>query len=336
MVTRWVSLLLLIPGAYFGGLRGACAALLVTESTVLLLGVAWAWPYLSWSELRLDRRYLAPYLRFGLAFFGSNVLLSVAQQSGETLVRLTTGDYTQVGYFGLAFRIYLTAAVAIWQFTISFGPLLMAWFTQGKTDKLIGWVERLLKWLAVSGVFAVFSVIFLGDDLVPVALGSAYRPVAANLLPLMLALLTFGMGCVARLLALIYNRPGVALQAATLHMVSFVALGVPLVSWRGSLAGCAAVLAASALYAGYFTWRMRGVVAYSLWSWALPILLGGVFLPLAWLRSVWPVNLALFTAFIAGYIGLLLLLRIVRPDELADFRRALRPNASGRMFDVGG
>jgi hypothetical protein len=144
------------------------------------------------------------------------------------------------------------------------------------------------------------------------------------------------MGCVARLLALIYNRPGVALQAATLHMVSFVALGVPLVSWRGSLAGCAAVLAASALYAGYFTWRMRGVVAYSLWSWALPILLGGVFLPLAWLRSVWPVNLALFTAFIAGYIGLLLLLRIVRPDELADFRRALRPNASGRMFDVGG
>jgi hypothetical protein len=151
--------------------------------------------------------------------------------------------------------------------------------------------------------------------------------VAANLIPLTLALLTYGLGSVARLLALTYNRPGVALKAATIHLASFIGLGTLLVARRGSLAGCLAVLIASSLYAGYFTWRMRGEVTYSLWKWALPILLGGLFLPLTLLRSSWPVNLALFAVFVAGYISLLLLLKIVTPGEVERMRRALRPSA---------
>jgi O-antigen/teichoic acid export membrane protein len=326
-LSRWVSLVLTIPGVYFGGLRGACLALLLTELTVLLVGLSWARPYLCWSKLRLDREYLAPYLRFSLSFYGSNILLSISQNSGEMVVRVASDDYMQVGYFGLAYRIYFIAATTIWQLTMAFGPLLTTLLTQDKPEEIRWWVERMIKWIAVGGVVAVMSVILLGEDIVPLVLGADYRPVAANLIPLTLALLTYGLGSVARLLALTYNRPGVALKAATIHLASFIGLGTLLVARRGSLAGCLAVLIASSLYAGYFTWRMRGEVTYSLWKWALPILLGGLFLPLTLLRSSWPVNLALFAVFVAGYISLLLLLKIVTPGEVERMRRALRPSA---------
>jgi O-antigen/teichoic acid export membrane protein len=326
-INRWLTLILVILGFYLGGLQGAGFGLLLTEVAMVAIGYRLAGQYVSWSKLRLDREYLAPYLRFSLSFYGSNLLLSISQHSGEVLMRIASGDYVQVGYFGLAYRIYFIAAVAIWQFTMAFSPLLTTLLTEGKTEEIKWWVERLLKWMAVGGTFAVLSVVLLGTDLVPLALGADYRPVAVNLIPLMLALLTYGLGSAARLLALTYNRPGAALEAAALHLTGFIGLGAPLVAWRGSLAGCLAVLAASVLYAGYFTWRMRGVVKYSLWKWALPILLGGLFAPLALLRSSWPFNVALFGAFIAGYAGLLLLLRIVTPGEIESMRRGLRPVA---------
>jgi O-antigen/teichoic acid export membrane protein len=327
-VNRWVALILMIPGIYFAGLRGACLALMLTELAVLLIGISWAWPHLASSKLRFDREYIAPYLRFGFFFFGGSAVLSVSQHSGEMLVRVASGDYVQVGYFGLAYRIYFMAAVTIWHFTMAFGPLFTTLLTEGQTEELRGWVERLLKWMAVGGVFAVLSVILLGDDLVPLAFGAQYRPVARNLVPLMLALLTYSLGSMARLLALTYDRPGALLKAALLHLSGFIGIGAPLVAWRGSFAGCVAVLAASALYAGYFTWRMRGVVVYSLWEWAQPVLLGCVFIPLVWMRSTLPVNIGLFAMFVAGYVSLLLLLKIVTPGEVIWMRRALRPSAA--------
>ncbi|HET9530402.1 MAG TPA: lipopolysaccharide biosynthesis protein, partial [Blastocatellia bacterium] len=332
-VNRWTALILIVPGIYFAGLRGACLALLLAELTVLVIGISWARPYLAWSKIRFEKRYIAPYLRFGLFFFGSSMILSFSQHSGEMLVRVVSGDYVQVGYFGLAYRIYYTAVVAMWQFTLAFGPLLTMLLAEGQTEDLKRWVERLLKWMAVGGVLAFSSAVFLGDDLVPLALGAEYRPVAGNLVLLMLALLTYSLGSVARLLALTYDRPGVALKAALIHLIGFIGTGAPLVAWRGSLAGCMAVLIATTLYAGYFTWRMRGVVGYSIWKWALPILLGGLFLPLALLRSSWPVNTALFGIYVTGYASLLLLLKIVSPGEIAWMRRAVRPGAATTGHD---
>jgi hypothetical protein len=83
------------------------------------------------------------------------------------------------------------------------------------------------------------------------------------------------------------------------------------------------VLGAMIAQAGFFTWRMRRVEGYSLRSWAVVVGLGALFLPLALLRSSAVVDVALFCGFAVGYGGLLLLLRLITPDELGFMWRAV-------------
>jgi len=329
IVYRWLSLALLIPGFLVGGLRGACLGLLLAAVVVLVVGAGWTRTYLSWSNLRLDLHPLVPCLRFGLIFFASDLLLTTFQRSGEALVRTVAGDYAQVGYFGLAHDMYLSAIAAIGQLALAFAPLLMTLLVQGRTASLRRWTELLLKWLAVGGMLVVFGALLLGEDLVPLVLGAAYRPVTANLVPLTLTLLVVALSSVARLLALVYDRPGVALRAAAIRLAVFWACGLPLIAWQGSLGGCLAVLAASAIYAVYFTWQMRRTARYSLRPWATVIVAGGLFLPLALLRSSWAVNATLYGVFVVGYGGLLLLLRAVTPGEIVAAWQALRAGESG-------
>lgn len=320
---QWVSLGILLPGFHLGGLRGAVLALLLTELIVLFIGVYWIRLHLAWPGLHLDVRRSIPYLQFGLVFFASDVLNTALGASGETMVRVITGDYVEVAYFGLAHRVFVTMALAIPQLALAFTPLLTALLAQGHIETLKRWLERLLKYLSLGGVFAVFGTLLLADDLVPLVLGAAYRPVAANLVPLTLTFLAMAAGNVARLLAVIYLQPRVALGASALRFVAFWVLGIPLVASLGSLGACVAMLAASLLHAGYFTWYMRRALRYSLRGSLLAIGLGIVFLPLVWLGSSWGTNMLLYSAFVLGYSVMLLLLRVLSRSEVAQLWQAL-------------
>lgn len=323
MMRRWMSLVLLLPGFYLDGLRGACLGLLLTELAVLAIGVCWGKSYLSWSNFHLNLSYLSPYLRFGLIFFLTGLTFASFNRSGELLIRLFYNNYVQVGYFGLSFSVYLTVAMFIPQITIAFTPLLTALLAKGDNGAIRQWTEQLLKWLAVGGVLVVFAVLLLGEDLVPIVLGRAYRPVATNLFPLSLALLTHALGSIATLLTLIYEQPKMALVAGTIRLSAFWVLGLPLVSCWGSLGGCVAVLAASTIYAFYFNWRIQKVISYSLRKWILAIGLGSFFLPLWWLRSSCIANLTLYGIFVAGYFFFLFSLRIITIGEARALWQAL-------------
>jgi len=170
----------------------------------------------------------------------------------------------------------------------------------------------------------VFGVLLLGNNLVPLVLGSAYQPVAANLFPLSLTLWVQVLSSVAILLALVYNCPKIAVMSAGIRLAALWIFGPFLVAKWGSLGGCFAVLFASAICAGYLTWRMKRVMTYSLRKWASIIALGFIFLPLLWLKSSWSINALLYAVFGVGYCALLLLLRIFTFSEAVAVGRALR------------
>jgi O-antigen/teichoic acid export membrane protein len=134
VVRRWTLLVSLLSGFYLGGFRGACLGYLITELIVLSLGGWWARLYLSWADLRLDARHLMPYLRFGLMFSASDLLVIAFQRSGEALVRAVSGDYVQVGYFGVAYGGYLAVAFIIPQVCLAFAPLLITLRTRCQTE----------------------------------------------------------------------------------------------------------------------------------------------------------------------------------------------------------
>ena len=76
----------------------------------------------------------------------------------------------------------------------------------GGAPVVTAWLERLLKWMLITVTVSGEAIILLGSQLVPLLLGPAYRPVAANLVPLVAALFTLSFGSVARLGALALDR----------------------------------------------------------------------------------------------------------------------------------
>jgi O-antigen/teichoic acid export membrane protein len=316
-VRRWLWLILIVAGFFWGGLRGACLGMLLSEVAVLALGLWWAWPHFSWSNLRLNIGAMTPVLGFGLIFFASDLIIAGFDHSGELMVRKVLKDYVQVGYFGLAYTVYLNCYVILLTFTNAFVPLLGTLLAKQDRENIKIWVERLIKGLGMCGVVAVFAVLLMGEDLVPVILGTAYQPVAANLVPLMLTLVAQALSGTGYVLALTFGRPGTALGAAGLKFAAYWALGPLFVYWWGSMGGCLAVLSATILHGVYITWRMRAVIFYNLRDYALVAGLGALLLPLTWLRSSWSLNLALFTGFLLIYGMLLFLLKVISRAEIA-------------------
>ncbi len=323
ILSRWISILLLIIGFYLKGLEGACLGLLITGFIVLLSGLRWGWSYLSWPGLKVDIRYLFPYLRFGLIFFIISLVHISFQRSGEVLVRLLINDYAQVGFFGLTYNIYLTISMPFWQFTFAFTPFFSSLKKKGDVEALKQWIEHLLKWLAIGDVLMIFAVLLIGNDLVPIVLGRAYHPVIKNLIPLSITLLVIGLSQIATLLTIIYNRPQMALSAAILRLVIFWSLGIPLISRWGSLGGCIAILLASTFYSFYFTWRIKAIVKYPLKKWIGVISFGTLFLPLLWLRSSFLANIGLYSLFVTSFFCILFFLKIITRGEVRDIGHAL-------------
>jgi O-antigen/teichoic acid export membrane protein len=301
---------------------------------VLILGLWWIRGYVSWPGLHLDVRRSLPYLRFGLLFFASSVLATAFGASGETMLRAVTGDYAQVGYFGLALRVFTTLSMVVSQLALAFTPMLVTLRLQERGADIGRWAGRLLKYMAVGAVVASYGTLLLGDDLVPMVLGQEYDPVAGNLVLLTCSLVPLAAAQVARLLATVQVLPREALLASAIELVGFWIVGLPLVAWLGSLGASIATLAARCLNGVYFTWRMRQSIHYSLRGTAIAVGLGMVFLPLAWLRSSLIVNVALFAVFCCGYLALLLLLQVITRDEVSELWRVVRSRDNVR--DPGG
>jgi O-antigen/teichoic acid export membrane protein len=321
---RWLTVLLVPLGIWLSGLRGAGAGLIVAEVIVIALGAWWIPFRFSWADLRPDAPWLAPFLRFGLVFFGSQLLFTAFQAGGEVLVRAVSGNYVEVAYFALAHSVYLTAAASMPPLVWSFAPLLSGLREGGDARTLGAWIERLLTLLAVASVVAVLGCLFLADVVTPLVFGTAYAPVAANLVPLSLGLVMLGLGTVTSLVALVHGRPGEALVASIVRLVAFWALGVVLVTWWGSLGACVAMAGASTVHAAYSVSRMRVELGLAVRRWFSAVAIGALPVPLIWLRSTAMVNGALCVAAIATYGLSLFLCGVVRIGDVRALGEALR------------
>jgi O-antigen/teichoic acid export membrane protein len=322
-IMRWLSLVLVLAGVASWGLRGACLGLALTELVILGLGVWWARPYLQRKYFSLNLRYLAPFFHLGLIFFFSEVIVSTFQFAGSALILVIRGDYSEVSFFGLALQGCTLVAVAYFHFTMAFAPFLTRLLGGPDSSSFQWWVEQLLKWLGVSGILCFFGALFLADTMLPLLMGQAFRPVTSNLVLMSAALPFLGVVSLGSVLAMVKDRPGVALEASALRLLVFLLLGAPLVSWQGSLGGSLAFVLAGLAQGSYYLVRLRGLMTFSLRPWGLTLGLGVVFVPLYWLKSTWLVNLALGGLAVAGYAGLLLLVGLVSLGEMGLIWRTL-------------
>ncbi len=70
-------------------------------------------------------------------------------------MHLATHDFTQVGYFGMAYGMFAAGTQALWHVAVAFAPLLIFWNERGETATSAAWTERLLAWLTVAAMSSV-------------------------------------------------------------------------------------------------------------------------------------------------------------------------------------
>lgn len=324
----WLSLGLVLGGYALAGLTGVAGALVVTELILLVIASWWNRRELGALRPLWSLAGLWPYLRLGLTFYASDLVLAAYRRSGEVLVRLVTGDYVQVAQFGLAYDVYLTAAMWLPQLVLAFGPYLTTLLAQG-TAFVRAYVEQLLKVLSILALALVLAICWLGPDLVPLVLGQEYRPVADNLVPLTLNLIFTGLADVERLVLLVMDRPKPALVWAVARLVAFWGLAPWLIARWGAFGGCVAVLVANVGAAIGLTCTVQRLLPHSLRRWALAVglalpLVALAFLPLSGLA----LRSALFASALILYGGALFLTRVVQWQEVRAMAQWVAPQGT--------
>jgi hypothetical protein len=141
-----------------------------------------------------------------------------------------------------------------------------------------------------------------------------------------LALIAHAAGGVGRLMALVLDRPRLALLAAVISACVLVGLGLPLGARLGALGVTWAMTAASVVHAAVLLLAVQREAPLRLAPWLGVLGLGGLFALGAWI----PVpglggRAALFVALVAGYAAALHVSRLVTMAEVSALRRVLAP-----------
>jgi O-antigen/teichoic acid export membrane protein len=314
---RWLLLMFVLPGFMWTGFRGAAGAVALTELVLLAVGLSLSPLPRRRAHLWPDREFLAPYLRFGLAFLTIQVLYVAFLGSGELLVRAFSGAYAEVGFFNLAHGIYLVPAALLPQFMLAFAPPLTRLLEAGGVAELARWTQRLARVLAAAATLGVLAASCLAAPYVPLVFGAAFAPVAPNLVALALAFLALTLESVPALLTLVHERPAASVTAGIIRLALFWLLAPPLIARSGSLGAAAAVLVAVTVHGLYLVWRTRGLAGGAVAAWATPVALGLPLLLLALgLRRGTPADLVIFAAAAVVYALALLAFRVITPAEL--------------------
>ncbi len=223
---QWVLLFLLLFLLPPLGLTGALLALLLMEVIFCLLGWWWVRAYWQNAGLRLDWPYLAPYLRFGLPFFGANLAAVALYRSGPALVEWLSGDSRQTGYFNLALGLFLLVYITLGQFAQSLLPTLSGFWAGGQISQLRRWLWNF--GLIGGGLGCLGTVLtwLLAGWLIPLVFGPEFAPAVPVFQWLSLSLPLAALVWAGGVAATVIGRGRVKLAATLGALLTFIVLGL--------------------------------------------------------------------------------------------------------------
>lgn len=239
---QWALLLLLLALLPVWGLGGAILAVVIMEILFCVLGVWWTRDYWQTAELRLDRTYLWPYVRFGTGFFLANLAAVALYRSGPALVEtLTGGQSAQSGYLNLALGLFLMAYITLGQFAQSLIPTLSAFRAQGQAAQIEAWLHRFIRFSWLIGWLGTLVVWLVADWAVPLVFGTDFAPAAAALKWISLGIPLSALLWAGNALATVVGRGSVKFGASLAALLVFLVVAVILVPIYGATGGAMAL-----------------------------------------------------------------------------------------------
>lgn len=316
-----VALLVALGGGQ--SVERAAGAFFLSELALLLLGLWWARAYLVVSPRADDTRLLWSEVRFGLIFFGANLLLMLVARGGELAVLLLSRDTSEVAFFSLANSVATAISAIVGQLTVMITPSLTLLHIGGQPKVMVEWLGRFLKYVTIA-TFAVLVCVYAGAEWGVKALaGDQYATAAANLRVLGIGLIPAAVIRVALSVAVARSEPRRSLLVAGGAVVAFIVAAVTLVPSAGSYGASLAVVTGLWCGAGlaYGVFGLGPVFAEARFGWVS--VLGGIALAVSSMQ--WRPPFVMVTLGAVVYVALLFASRVVTAGEL---RRMLQAPAA--------
>jgi O-antigen/teichoic acid export membrane protein len=309
-------------------LQRAAAALLLAELLLLVLGLVWTRSWFDIGAARRQRTELPHQLKFGLNFFGTNLLLLAVWRGGELAVVYLSGSTTEVAYYSIANAVALTMAMLIGQLMTLLLPQLTGLATSARTDEANRLIGAAVKYLTVLAFAFLLVVGSIGPWIVVGVLGPAYEPVADNLRVLSLAVVPVALLRAAVTVAMVRKAMSDALAMAGAGLLVFAVTAIVAVPGQASFGASLAAVIASAATAAVGAWRF-GLLPVLRLARLGRVLLFGFAAALIVTQPYGPAAARLAVA-VSLFAALLLWGRVVTPAELRRLATAARPHRQSR------
>lgn len=252
-------LLVLILLGYWSdiGLQISVYALTVIEVVLASVLVFLSRNYFSFYSARNQFPTFYKHLKFGLAFFASNLLLMVVWRSGEILISFFTAASEQVAYYHLSNSIFLALTALLGQVAAVLIPSINTLHSLGEHKERDQWLRLMFVYLTVVSVLALIVVNSIGQPVLLLLLGPGYSEVTANLCIILISIIPLNMVRLGITVAMVHSKTRDNLLVACVAMFSFIFSAVILIPMMAAKGASFSVVISSFIAAGFSFHRFK-------------------------------------------------------------------------------
>jgi O-antigen/teichoic acid export membrane protein len=324
----FVFILILFP---YLGILGAILATFFVDVCIAALAYSWTKEYFHNKDFRVDLQFLKPYLLFCLTFYFAAGVLSLWQRMGNVLIQRITGDSKEVAFFDMANQMFLITT----SFTIFLIGCLVPIFTKfmlsRRLDKLLNWSKLIIKYTTMLCVFIYGGYLFLGPDLIPIAIGREYGEIFPNGAIILLGMFPMILAQMGLVYSTVYKQPRKYLVSLCLGFGSFLAASLVLIPSYRSM-GCAiSVLFSSIVLATGMVVSFRKSLMPCLPDVIKTTALGFICIPFVYMKGGLTTNIGLTVGAFSTYIVLLFVTRVLSTYEIREIFQAIRHRPDGSL-----
>ncbi len=319
----WLSLLGMILFYLLSGLSVIFLGMFIAEIIVFITGLIYQKKFIGPFRWVVDWATIQPYLRIGLIFYASQLLITSLFYGGEILLRLMTSDYSQIGHYAFAANIALTFAIIRGQLLRPFTSLFTQRYLENQHLSLQRWVDRLTRLTTILTLFLVISTAFFAEDFLQLLTNNKYEQSIQILIILFFGLTLGSINAVGQTLVVALAQPALNLINGTLRLVTFTA-GV-LVSFPiWGLTGAAFAYASSFLVGSlFFIFSKKMPLKPPVKSPIAILILGTPYFLLSLIDLSFPYKVIGFSLAGIYYIWILFRLKLFTLSEVKLFFKAL-------------
>jgi O-antigen/teichoic acid export membrane protein len=309
-------LLVILLAAYWRDfdLKNAVYSLAIIECFLACPALFWARKYFDFGSAIQQLPTFVPHLKFGLAFFASNLLLMVVWRSGEVIIVSFSADSEQVAFYNLASSMFLALNALFGQVSTLLIPSVSALHASEQHERKVYWLGSMLKYITVATLLALIFINTVGEPVLVMLLGQGFSEVSINLFIISISLLPLNMVRLGLITAVVHDKLRENFIMASIAMVSFLISAVLLAPEMGARGVSISVVISAFTSAAFAYWHFRLSSISRAAGFGKIVVMGCFFVGFVMFSGYPPIVTGVVS--LLAFSALLLLFRIVRISEL--------------------